>query len=355
MNRRELMQFGAASALGLVARHALAAPSRRVKVGQVGTAHSHASGKLAAIRKATEWFELVGVVEPDEQRRRAAERRKEYQGVRWLTQEQLLNEPGLEAVVVETGVADCIPAAMAFAAAGMHVHLEKPGGASLTEFRRLVDTVRAKRRVLHMGYMFRYNPAFELCFRAVREGWLGDVYEVHGVIGKVVATAERKALAQFPGGMMFELGCHLIDATVAVLGAPTAVQPHLRKTRPEQDDLADNCLAVFEYPKALATIRSAAVDVEGNARRQFVVCGDKGTVTIQPLEPPSVRLTLTTARGAYPKGTHPVELPRMTGRYDEQMADFAAMVRGEREPAYGFEHAVAVLAVVLRAGGMAAG
>ena len=355
MNRRELLQFGAAAALSAVGGRALAGPSRRVKVGQVGTAHSHAAGKLAAVREMPEVFELVGVVEPDEEKRRAAAGRKEYQGVRWLSREQLLSEAGLDAVMVEAEVAECVAAAMPFAEAGMHIHLEKPGGASMGDFRRLVETVRSKRRVLQMGYMFRYNPAFQLCFQAVREGWLGNVYEVNGVIGKVIGAAERKPLAQFGGGMMFELGCHLIDAMVAVLGAPAGVRAHVRKMRPEQDELADNCLAVFEYPKALATIRSAAVDVEGNARRQFGVCGDKGAVTILPLEPPKVSLTLTAARGGYAKGRHPVELPRMTGRYDELVADFAAMVRGEREPAFDFEHDLAVMGAVLGGGGMAGG
>jgi predicted dehydrogenase len=85
---------------------------------------------------------------------------------------------------------------------------------------------------------------------------------------------------------MFNLGCHLIDVLVIVLGKPEKVTAYVRRTRPQQDNLADNQLAVFEYPKATATVRSSVMEVDGGKRRQFVVCGDKGTVDIKPLEPP---------------------------------------------------------------------
>ena len=73
----------------------------RIRVGQIGTGHAHADGKLAALRRSSE-YEVVGVVEPDERLRRAAMARKDYQGVAWLTEEQLFNSPGLKAVAVET-------------------------------------------------------------------------------------------------------------------------------------------------------------------------------------------------------------------------------------------------------------
>jgi hypothetical protein len=78
-----------------------AAPPPRIRIGQIGTAHAHASGKTDAMRKSTE-FEFVGVVEPDPVHRARAEQNRTYAGVSWLTEEQLLNTPGLRAVTVET-------------------------------------------------------------------------------------------------------------------------------------------------------------------------------------------------------------------------------------------------------------
>jgi predicted dehydrogenase len=74
---------------------------------------------------------------------------------------------------------------------------------------------------------------------------------------------------------MFELGCHLIDAVVTVLGKPANVAAYSRSSSPLNDGFLDNGMAVFEYPKATVTVRSAFLEVEGGARRQFVVCGTK--------------------------------------------------------------------------------
>lgn len=329
------------------------AASAKVKVGVFGTAHSHASAKVATLRRMAELFDVVGVVEPDDHRRASLAKHPAYAELPVMTEEQLLNIPGLQAVLVECPLPEILPAATRLAAAGVHLHLEKPCGTSLPAFRALVDLQKAKSRIIQTGYMLRRNPAFEFCFDAVRQGWLGEIYEISAVMGKVVGPAERKSLAQFSGGMMFELGCHLIDAMVRMMGAPQQVHAYLRRTQPEQDDLADDTLAVCEYPKALATIRSAAIDVEGNARRSLVLCGDRGAATILPLESPKLTLTLSKPEGVYKQGSQPVELRKMPGRFDDQLADFARIIRGEKELDYAAGHDLAVLETVLRASGMA--
>jgi predicted dehydrogenase len=186
----------------------------------------------------------------------------------------------------------------------------------------------------------------------VREGWLGRVFEVHGVISKWIGAAERKPLLPYRGGTMFELGCHLIDALACVLGKPQRVTPYARRTRSPEDDLADNQLAVLEYPQAIATIRSALVEVEGGQRRQFVVCGDEGTVDIRPLEPPRLRMALRKPRGPYRSGYQEVPLPKMPGRYDDQWIELARIIRGETPNPYPPAHDLAVEEAVLRASGL---
>jgi predicted dehydrogenase len=287
-------------------------------------------------------YEVVGVTESDERRREALGE------VPVLGQDELLK--GVDAVLVETAVRDQTAAALRAAAAGVHVHLEKPGGTSLARFREIVVKCDERKRIFQLGYMFRGNPAFEFCLKAVRDGWLGEVTEINGVIGKVAGERERGEAAEFAGGMMFELGCHLIDPVVAMLGRPKSVHPHLR--RGKVDKLAENTLAVLEYEKALGTIRSSALDVEGSARRQFSVHGTQGAIAIHPLEPPKLTLTLDRPRGEFKKGAQAVELRKMAGRYDDQLAGFARMIRGEAPLDYSGEHEVAVLETVLRASGM---
>jgi predicted dehydrogenase len=356
MNRMARRDFLRQSALGAGVAAAWAAAAdardakpRRIRVAQIGTGHSHAGGKIDALRRLADDYEVVGIAEPDPDRRRAAENSPAYRGLPWMTEAQLLETPGLKVVAVETEVPQLVPTARRCIAAGAHVHVDKPPGENLADFKRLLDEAAARRLCVQMGYMFRANPALRLCFQAVRQGWLGRVFEVHGVMSKMADAEERRRNLPYRGAMMFELGCHLIDALATVLGRPTNVVGYRRSLRPQIDSLADNALAVFEYPAALATIRVSVTEVEGGQRRQFVVCGTQGTAEIRPLEPPRLCLSLDRPREKFAKGRHEIALARMPGRYDDQLRELARIVRGEIEPPYTPAHDLLVQELVLRA------
>lgn len=358
MNRRKFLQnSGQFAGLGVIAASLMnnskiqaSRSVKRIKVGQIGTSHSHAAGKMATLRKLSEYYEVVGIVEPNPDRQRKLKNHSAYRGLKWIDEEQLLNTPGLQAVAVETDIPELVPTGMRCVSAGVHIHLDKPAGLSLIAFKKLLDEAARRRLTVQMGYMFRHNPAFKFCFQAVRQGWLGDVFEVHGVISKTIDAQQRKKLAVYPGSM-FELGCHLIDAMVKVLGKPDKVTGFSRSTRSKQDNLADNQLAVFEYTGSTATIRSALIEVAGQQRRQFVVCGDRGTVDIRPLEPPELLFAPDRALKKYKKGYQQVKLPTMPGRYDDQLIELARIIHGQKESEYPPEHDLAVQEAVLKASG----
>ncbi|MCP4787917.1 MAG: Gfo/Idh/MocA family oxidoreductase [Fuerstiella sp.] len=329
------------------------ASAEKIKVGQIGTKHAHASGKMATFRRFPDLFEVVGVVEADDSQRKRVENSKTYAGLNWMTQQQLLDVPELQAVAVETDIDSLLPVAEHCIAAGKHIHLDKPAGTSLPQFKRICEAADAQDLVIQMGYMFRSNAAFRFLFHAVRSGWLGDVFLLHCEMSKKVNDATRVQLSRYKGGSLFELGCHLIDAVVTVLGPPTKVNAFNRNTRPDHDKLMDNCLAVFEYPTATATVRSSVSEVEGFRRRQFHVCGTKGTISIQPLEPYRLQLTLEKDTAEYKRGTHEIELPASTGRYDGDFQHLARVIRGQQAPEYDTAHDLAVQKAVLEASEMA--
>jgi predicted dehydrogenase len=336
---------GLAVALNAPARSEAAAP--KIKIGQIGTKHAHAGGQFAALRKTAD-YEVVGVVEPDEERRRKMEKDPDFSGATWLTEEQLFNSPGLQAVAVETEVGDLLSTAEKVVNAGLHLQLDKPAGESLPQFKRILDTATAKKRLVKMGYMFRFNPAFQLMIRAVREGWIGEVMYIHAEMSKKLGDADRKALLRYPGGSMFELGCHIIDSVQRVLGKPDAVTPHIHKGK---DGLADNMLAVLDYPSATATVRSSIIEPDGGPRRQFIVCGTKGSCEIRPLEPPAMTLTIDAPHDKFKKGTQEVPLEKAP-RYAADWTEFAKAIRGQFEWEFKPEHDLAVQETVLRASGL---
>lgn len=345
MHRREFLA-SAALASALPVR---AADTKRIKIGQIGVGHAHAS-KLAVYRNSAD-YEVVGVVEPDAELRKKAETQETYRGVNWLTRDELLKTPGLQAVLVETRVADLLDNAEACVAAGKHVHIDKPAGESLPQLRRILDSAAKQKLLVQMGYMYRYNPAVVLLRDFLKRGWLGEVFEVHTVMSKVVVPDERKRLAKFRGGVMFELGCHVLDLVIAILGKPKGVTAFPLHSAKADDGLTDNMLAVLSYPKATASVKSSAIEVEGGDRRHLVVCGTEGTFHIQPLDNPAARVSLSQARGEYKKGTQDVKFPKYV-RYADDAADMAKVIRGEKQFEFGYEHDYTVQETLLKACGL---
>lgn len=327
----------------------------RIKIGQIGVGHEHASGKMDALRRLPEYFEVVGVVE---EANPVWYDRGCYEGVPRMTEAQLLDTPGLQAVAVETNMPELADTAIRCMERGLHMHLDKPGGETFKPFARLIDGCKARGLAIQLGYMYRVNPAIKLVFRAVSEGWLGDIFEVHAVMSRYDDDTYRRFLAGYPGGAMYNFGSHLIDLVVAMLGRPDNVVPFQRATR--DDGLNDNGLAVLEYPWATATIRAAIVEADGMRHRRLIVCGTKGTAEIYPLEHPwdhygrdplHVRLTLREGNPEYPAGTHLVDVGVMNGRYEDQLIELARVIQGEMENPYPYAHELMVEEVLLAAAG----
>ena len=321
----------------------------KIKYGQIGVGHAHAN-KIKAYRDSSD-YDVVGVAEANPTLRQAAQSSDLYADLRFMSEDQLLNTPGLQVVGVETKVRDALTTAQHCIDAGVHIHLDKPAGDSLPRFRKLLDAAARQHLVVQMGYMYRYNPAVVLLREILSKGWLGDVFEIHTVMSKLSGESARNEIAEFQGGTMFELGCHIIDLVHGVLGAPDKIHAYPRHSATFDDDLQDNMLAVFEYPKATATVRTSVNEVEGFARRHFVVVGTKGTMHIQPLDNPKAQLALSQPRGKYSKGYQDLEFPRYS-RYIDDAADLAKIVRHEKDADFSYEHDYEVQRSVLLASGM---
>jgi hypothetical protein len=75
MQRRHFLQTVAAAATTLASTTSSPADERkpRIKIGQIGVGHAHAT-KLGAYRKSAD-YEVVGIVEPDDALRKRPNRR----------------------------------------------------------------------------------------------------------------------------------------------------------------------------------------------------------------------------------------------------------------------------------------
>jgi predicted dehydrogenase len=140
-----------------------------------------------------------------------------------MTLEQVLTDPTIEAVTVETEEIYLTKYAQLAAEHGKHIQMEKPGGESLEAFERLIETVRRQGKVFHTGYMYRYNPVISDTLARARRGELGEVVSVEAQMSGWWEEESTKWLESLQGGMMFYLGCHLIDLVLLFQGEPERV------------------------------------------------------------------------------------------------------------------------------------
>ncbi len=314
-SRRRFFQVASAASASALTAHGLwgAEPGgdRRVRVGFLGTGYSHFASKYALLRDSPE-FELGPA------------------GANWMPAEALFR--AAEVVVVESAVRHHARDAQRALEAGCHVHLEKPPAASIGEFQSLVDLARRKGRLLQIGYMWRYNPGLNTVLDAARNGWLGELFLVRAVINTEGDAGRRREWAEFPGGILFELGGHLVDPIIRLLGTPDRIESTLQRTRSPADTLMDNAAVVFGFGKVLAVLTCAALQTGAGAHRGFEIQGSRGIARVQPLESPVVTLDLTEAAGPYPKGRSEIPMPPYTRYVDEFRALAAALRRGSPLP-----------------------
>ena len=330
----------------------------KIKILQIGIRHEHASGKFATLKELDDIFELVGYVDEKSFCKtpfRSDFLTKRYEGYRELTLDEALNFPGLQAVAVEVPNNDLVPVALKCMEHGLAMHMDKPAGEDLALYKKLLDGCKAKNLPFQMGFMFRGNPAFQFCIRAIREKLIGEVFEIdadmnHGYGGE----SYQDYIASFPGGIMYNLGCHLIDFVVAALGRPEKVVPFLKSAPGYPGSCLNNCMAVLEYPHALATIRSCSKkpgDVENRAMR---IVGTNGAIRFSPLERfdgkgVEVLLRLAKDSGGFPAGSHTLRFQPQKNRYEYQLLELADVIRGKRKPAYSYDHDYLVHEITLAA------
>jgi len=333
---------------------------KKVKIGQIGVCHEHAAGKMLSLRAMPDVFEIVGVVDDratSTTPRFVSDDLKPYAGLRFLSEEELLRTPGLQAVTVETPNLELVPTALRCLAHNLAMHMDKPGGDDLKRFARLRRGCEERNLPFQMGYMFRNNPAFQFTRRAIREGWLGDVFEIQASMSHNYGGDEyQEYIGKFSGGIMFNLGCHLIDFVVALLGRPTGVTPFLKSAPGDPDRIKNNCVAILEYPHATATLRSCSKEIDGLPGRRLKVCGTKGTADLCPLERFDrntllMNVVLKEDNAEYKAGVHTLEFGPVRDRYESELEDFARFIRGEAKNPYDCEHDCLVEEVLLAASG----
>lgn len=327
-----------------------------VKIAQIGTGHDHAYPTCYSLMKNSDVFELIGIAEPNPEKIRNLETVDLYRRLPHFTVEQLLEMDTLEAVTVENEEHFSTAVAQKFAQKGVAIHLDKPGTAGTESFAQLVQTMKAHERPLQLGYMYRYNPLIQQALKLAREGELGTIFSVEAQMSVCHPPEKRQWLGQYPGGMMYYLGCHLVDLVLLFQGMPDQVTPLNLSTGIDEVTAEDYGFALLRYPHGSSFVKTCACECNGYARRQLVVCGSRGTIELKPLESPCpgegapVRTVGAALVGDASSPWRDCARQWDSGvfdRYDTMLREFAKYVRGEAENPYSYDYELALFRTIM--------
>lgn len=336
---------------------------KKIRIAQIGLGHPHSPDTLEALLRLTDDFEVVGLAEPSPdychpEHVNSTRRAKFYETLPRYTVDELLAMDDLDAVAIECEEENGTKYAQMFADKGVHIHFDKPGTHGVASFEKLVETCRASGKVLHMAYMYRYNPLVQKAMEMLKGGEFGDVYSVEAHMSLLYGANMASWIGKHKGGMMYYLGCHDVDLVMQFMGGePEEVIPLNARTGQYGLDSENYGFAVLNYPSGASFVKTTCAEPLGYTRRQLVINGSKATMEIKPIEinlgyKPESGVTLKAQAVIHRLGdkTETVECEPFE-RYEGMLRGFASYVRGDKENPYTYDYELALFRTVMKACG----
>jgi predicted dehydrogenase len=240
----------------------------------------------------TDGIELVAVVDPNLDRRKAAE--TDFPGVRtYASIGELVGDDDVEIAFVATPPAHHAALTLDLLRAGQHVVCEKPLCLTVAEADRIIHTARANDRVLTVHQNRRWDPDFVAVKRAVSAGLLGEIFNVETFVGGYTHPCRTwHSDTEVSGGAGYDWGSHHVDWVLQLLGgAPRLVQAHGHKRVWHDVTNLDQIRIRMTWPDGreaeflqsdIAAVRRPKFYVQGTAG---TLVGSYRTITLEHIEP----------------------------------------------------------------------
>jgi scyllo-inositol 2-dehydrogenase (NADP+) len=197
--------------------------------------------------------------------------------------------PAVRLVVIATPNESHAPLAAQALALGRHVVVDKPFTLTAAEADRLIDLAAAAALQLTVFHNRRWDSDFRTLQQLVKAGELGDVVTAALHFDRYRPVVRNRWREQaLPGsGLLYDLGAHLIDQAVTLLGPPDAVWADLGRQRPgaRSDDFVH---LVLRFGEQRAILHAGSLVVEGGDR--IAVHGTQGSFLKRGLDPQEAAL-----------------------------------------------------------------
>lgn len=202
-----------------------AVEKRTLKVAIIGCGMIANVAHIPAYRNLGDKVELVAVCSASATSARDTAQRHSIPN--WYTdaEEMLQKEkPDLVSVCTPNGLhKEMTMLALSY---GAHVACEKPIAFTYAEAKEMFDYARKQDRVLFACQVVRYNQEYQFAKEMMEQGVLGDVYFSEFSLIRRRGVPKWGAFHRKDangGGVLCDLGVHLIDAALWVMGGPEFV------------------------------------------------------------------------------------------------------------------------------------
>lgn len=220
--------------------------------------------------------------------------------------DRILDDPGVDAVIVLTPPNTHLEIVRRCAAAGKHVLLEKPVEVSTARASELVGLCERAGITLGVVLQNRFRPGAEALARHLRDGRLGQVVGCSASIRlwrpqSYYDEPGRGTLARDGGGALMTQGIHTLDLMLSLAGPVAEVRGYAATSPVHRLEAEDMVAAALRFANgALGTVDATTAAYPGFPERIEVI-GRHGTAvlagpalslalqdgTVETLEPPA--------------------------------------------------------------------
>ncbi len=193
------------------------------------------------------------------------------------TFEELIASDGLDLVVLAVPNTEHFPMAKRLMETGKNVILEKPFTPTAAEADELMAVSRETGRKIFVYHNRRFDGDFKTVQKVVYHGYLGEILHYEAHFDRFAPGPRRSAWRDEPlpaGGVLYDLGSHLIDQALLLFGMPRSVFARISQLRPAGRVDDDFDLKLF-YEKLTVTLRASVYVKEQGPR--YAIHGRKGS------------------------------------------------------------------------------
>jgi len=190
----------------------------------------------------------------------------------------IINDPNIELVLVGSPNTSHFDLTKQALLAGKHVLVEKPFTITSAEADELIALAKQQNLVLSVHHNRRFDSGHNTVKKVLASGVLGTLAEMEVHYDRYRLSLRPAAWREKPlpgSGIFYDLGAHLIDATLNLFGKPKELTCMLTTQRPGGLEVEDNFELIMWYPGLKVTLKGGMLVKE--AGPVYTIYGYKGT------------------------------------------------------------------------------